>query len=222
MGIEMKGKLMKKHQNEVINKIIRVILPMSLCAVLMICSSLCIYASNTPAYGGKITRGVSNVTIYLDYNSGMANWENYVVKAADNWVDPGSGMTNPIKITFVSSNSASTMDFYSKSSSFWSSSGSTTVLAETRMFSKGTRIYPSASSTTTWNYAEIYINDTNFRLSSFSNEQALGTVIHEMGHAFGLAHYNTNVNSIMCQTSYGRAVQRVQKCDNDAINAKYN
>ena len=43
-----------------------------------------------------------------------------------------------------------------------------------------------------------------------------------MGHAFGLAHNNSNVNSIMCQTSHSRAVQRVQQVDNDAVKSKYN
>ena len=56
---------------------------------------------------------------------------------------------------------------------------------------------------------------------NFSNEQATGIIIHEFGHAFGLDHNNTNVNSIMCQTSYGRVVQKVQKVDNDAILSKY-
>ena len=60
-----------------------------------------------------------------------------------------------------------------------------------------------------------------YKKSSFSNDQALGTLIHEMGHAFGLAHYNSNPNSIMCQTNKGRKVQRVQKTDNDTINAIY-
>lgn len=72
-----------------------------------------------------------------------------------------------------------------------------------------------------WLYTEIYIKDDNYKKSSFSNDQALGTLIHEMGHAFGLAHYNSNPNSIMCQASKGRNVQRVQKTDNDTINAIY-
>ena len=72
-----------------------------------------------------------------------------------------------------------------------------------------------------WLYTEIYINDDKYKKSSFSNDQALGTLIQEMGHAFGLAHYNSNPNSIMCQASTGRNVQRVQKTDNDTINAIY-
>ena len=72
-----------------------------------------------------------------------------------------------------------------------------------------------------WKYAEIHINHDEFKNPNFSNEQATGIIIHEFGHAFGLDHNNTNVNSIMCQTSYGRVVQKVQKVDNDAILSKY-
>ncbi|NCU34130.1 matrixin family metalloprotease [Candidatus Saccharibacteria bacterium] len=119
-------------------------------------------------------------------------------------------------MNFVSSNYGSNMDFYLRYNNFWGVSG---VLAETRFYSNtGSNIQPYTSN---WSFANIYINHDGYSLPSISNDMALGTTIHEMGHAFGLAHYNNNQYSIMCQTGYGRKVQRVQKTDNDAINQLY-
>jgi predicted Zn-dependent protease len=67
----------------------------------------------------------------------------------------------------------------------------------------------------------VHINNDAYRNPSFTNSQAQGTTTHEVGHALGLAHDNNNIYSIMCQTGYGRAVQTVQKVDNDAINILY-
>ena len=44
---------------------------------------------------------------------------------------------------------------------------------------------------------------------------------HELGHVLGLAHSNSNPYSIMCQTKYGRIVQKPQKIDNDEIVSMY-
>ena len=173
------------------------------------------YNTATQTYGNtKYTRGVGNVTVWINYNSGVGYWQSYINNARQNWMYPG--WSNPIYMNFVSSNYGSQLDLHLKYKSFW---GSDSVLAETRFYSStGARVQPQKSN---WYYSEIYINHDAFSKPSFSNEQALGTVIHEMGHAFGLAHNNTNVNSIMCQTAYGRRVQRVQKTDNDAINRLY-
>lgn len=44
---------------------------------------------------------------------------------------------------------------------------------------------------------------------------------HEIGHAFGLDHNNSNQYSIMCQMEFGRQVQSVQAVDNTALNGLY-
>lgn len=75
-----------------------------------------------------------------------------------------------------------------------------------------------------WLYSEICLNSE--KLPNYETAKQQGTITHEMGHAFGLHHYNTNAYSIMCQsyvsgTGLRRLVETVQQEDNDAINAKY-
>lgn len=167
----------------------------------------------TPTFGHKYVNGVGNIAIWLDYSSGVGYWQSYITNAANNWMYPG--WSNPIYTHFVSSNYGSNMDFYLRYNSFWGGSG---ILAETRFYnSGGSRVYPDSSN---WSFVNIYINDDSYKLPYITNDMALGTTIHEMGHAWGLAH-TTNVYSIMCQTGAGRVVQRVQQADNDAVNIIY-
>ncbi len=70
-----------------------------------------------------------------------------------------------------------------------------------------------------WLFAEIHINKPI--INSLSSYDQQGTIIHEFGHAWGLAHNQTNPNSIMCQLGSGRKVNTVQQVDNDAFNSKY-
>ena len=173
----------------------------------------------SPAFSGKFEQGVGNVTIYIDSDSGANYWQVYITGAANNWMYPGSGMSNPIYMQFVSSTYGSKIDVYCQNDSYWTNQGYYDVLAETKHYYSGVVIHPNSRN---WSFTEIHINDDNFRLSSFTNDQAQGTMIHEMGHTLGLNENNDNPYSVMCQLGAGRIVQRVQECDNNAIKAKYN
>lgn len=110
---------------------------------------------------------------------------------------------------------------YAKRNIYWASKGDgPNVLAETLFYDSNNRYFSPASIAKNWVWTEIYIHDDDFKKSSFSNDQALGTIIHEMGHAWGLTHPSDRY-SIVCQTGSGRAVQRVQRQDNDAVNRLY-
>ena len=78
-----------------------------------------IIAASTPVFGGKYKHGVGNVTVYIDNASGAGYWEVYMKGGVNNWMYPGSGMSNPIYMQFVSSNYGSKMDFYCKPNSYW-------------------------------------------------------------------------------------------------------
>lgn len=185
-------------------------------------AALCLFPTTsafavTPMYGHKYVNGVGSVAVWLDYGSGVGYWSSYITNAANNWMYPGSGMSNPIYMNFVSSNYGSNMDFYLRYNDFWGEPG---VLAETKFYVNG----PTQVNqwTTNWNFTNIYINHDSYSLPQITNDQALGTTIHEMGHAFGLDHYNTNSYSIMAQLGPGnRIVQRVQPTDNDSVNIIY-
>ncbi len=176
-------------------------------------------STETPVFGHVMTGGIGRVTIYVDGTTAptASYWEFLLVDAVDNWMYTGYG-ANAFYGIYVSSNVGSKMDIYGKTSSYWGADGPY-VLASTGFYD-GDNV-PVNPSYNDWYFAQIDLNDTVLRRDDISNTQATGTFIHEMGHAFGLAHNNSNVNSIMCQTGYGRAVQTVQKVDNDALNILY-
>lgn len=173
----------------------------------------------TPVYGHVMTGGIGRVTIYIDGTTSptAAYWETLLVDAVNNWMYTGYG-DNDFYGIYVSSNVGSKMDIYGRTSSYWGSDGPY-VLASTSFYdNNNAQISPYYND---WFSAQIDLNDTVLRRDDISNYQATGTFIHEMGHAFGLAHNNSNVNSIMCPTGSGRAVQTVQQVDNDALNNLY-
>lgn len=81
-----------------------------------------------------------------------------------------------------------------------------------------TKFYINFSWTSTingnWTKTRIYVDNDQGIISS-------GTMAHEVGHAFGLAHRITNQNSVMCQTRYGRKVSSPQSIDIDVLKHIY-
>lgn len=166
----------------------------------------------TPTFKYACSRGVC---VYYYIDGGNNNTFYTLIKnAANNWEHTDHGY-NPIYLYEKSSNSGTAMDFFNKTTTFW---GDSSILGETyHRNGSGARIDPNQAN---WLYSEIYLNTDS--LSELSDTIRQGTIGHEMGHAFGLAHYNNNpAGSIMCQLGSGRSVHTVQQEDNDAINAKY-
>lgn len=164
-------------------------------------------------YDAKFTRGVSNTCYYVD--SSASGYLSQVDTAMGNWVDTGYGW-NPIYATPVSSNYASHIDIYGSNiyddgyldyvtyayTSFWNTDG--TLVCE-----------KTTSPSYNYFYTEIIMNMT--RSESYETE----LMIHEMGHAFGLAH-SSSLYSVMYPGIYSSYVSTVQKEDHDTINYLYN
>ena len=86
------------------------------CYLVFFCALGCSVFAMTPTYenDAKFTRGVGNCCYYIDGTA--SGYSSNIVSAANNWEDTGYGW-NPIYMTAVSSNYATHMDFYSRTSS---------------------------------------------------------------------------------------------------------
>lgn len=164
----------------------------------------------TPPYTHKIrySRGVANTCYYVD--SSASTFVGAINTAANNWVYTGYG-ANPIYMTAVSSNRATHMDIYA---SYLDSKYSNTNAYTTIWSSSSTQM--SFEGTSNYFYAEIMLNRNNLN----ANTENTSTIIHEMGHCFGLDDWS-DAYSIMCSPKSDRKVTRVQQCDNDTINYLY-
>lgn len=172
-------------------------------------------AAYVPALGGKLTRGISRVSYYIDYNSGTGYYEYLIINAEHNWENPE--WSSPVNMIASSSKDETMLDIYTEHNSFFR--GDPNIAAVTMYYnSKGVSI--------TYNndyvFTRIYINDDANHYRNATEVQ--GTIIHEMGHAFGLDHPDRenpdNKKSIMSQSSF-RTVQTVQRVDTDALNRIY-
>lgn len=159
----------------------------------------------------KYSRSLNNTCYWI--SSSASGLTGHINNAAYDWAH----LSNPIVMTPVSSSYATHMDFYGKNSSFWQYAGPKVyVLGSTQHFnSSGAEIDSDTGGN--WFYADIYIN-----LDALNYNMSIqATVAHEMGHAFGLAHWNSNPYSIMAQDSCQRVVSTVQAADNQHLNQKY-
>lgn len=170
----------------------------------------------TPTFpnDAKFSRGVGNAYYYVDASA--SGYTQNINDSVNNWVDTGWGW-NPIYLYPVASNYATHIDYYLVDYT------SDSLLANTN-----NRAY-----TTFWDIDEngVLLNSggepmynyfyTEIKFSSY-HQMTVDTIIHEMGHAFGLAHYDSNAYSIMYPYRDYRMVTTVQKEDHDTINYLYN
>ena len=161
---------------------------------------------NQIKFNYRYDRSLNNTCYWV--SSSASTFTSAINNAAYDWAH----YSNPIVMTPVSSSYATHMDFYGKNSSYWAPYNG--VYGETQHYlNGGTYIYPDNGN---WFYADILLS-----LDDLPSANPQGTIAHEIGHAFVLAHWNSNPYSIMTQDSCGRIVSTVQEADNQHLNQKY-
>ncbi|MGN1384806.1 MAG: hypothetical protein ACI4XD_05940 [Clostridia bacterium] len=129
------------------------------------------------------------------------------------WVySNGTGRYTPISFRQTSVQSNSIIDFY-KGSYY---SYATGYIGETKFYINSNEVSPKSVN---WYWCKIELNSPVF--DTLTDFNKTGTVSHEIGHAFGLAHPDTLTHSVMPQLGQGRYVNGPQGIDFDEINVKY-
>lgn len=164
----------------------------------------------TPTFPNEIrfSRGVGNTCYWISNTA--SNYGSEINSAANNWMY--TGWDNPIYMTAVSSNYATHMDFYGVHLG-----SASDVLAYTLFFNDYGMEISSQNGNTNYFYTEIWLNTNS--VNGYTAHHP-SVVKHEMGHAFGLSHWN-NMYSIMHVIVDNQQVTTVQKVDNDTINYLY-
>ncbi len=159
----------------------------------------------------KFTRGVSKAYYYVD--STANSYIPRINAAVDNWVDTGYGW-NPIYLSPVASNYATHIDFYRANYQQDSVLDSNTIAYAGFWDINSNRVSKAGyGPSVNYFYTEVKMN-TAF-------DTATSTIIHEMGHCFGLAHSSDHY-SIMYPYANETYVTTVQRDDHDTINYLYN
>lgn len=179
--------------------------------VILFCILFSTKVSAYSLFGARFTRGVGNTCYYVD--SSASAYTSRINAAANNWVHTGYGY-NPIYMTAVSSSHGTHIDLYGNTTSYW---GDPNIRGETIMFNSAAQDMTNQISTTNWVYAEIHLNTSVIATNTIETQ---GTIAHEMGHCFGLAHVN-DPNCLMYRYSNGRNTHVVTADENNGINALY-
>lgn len=159
--------------------------------------------AKVPTLGGYLSRGVDRMCYYVD--SSASSYTSSINTGINRWTNSGYSPSDFIHMTAVSSNYATDVDYYAFDEEDFPVSS---VTALTTYFSSSGM---GTSDARPYYYTEILINKDAF--ASFTSFEKIGTMAHELGHAFGLDENNKNTSSIMCQISSGRTVNKVSSED---------
>lgn len=159
-----------------------------------------------------ITWNIENIWYYVD--SSVSSYYTYLIsRGADNWVHTGVGYNKLYPLTKTTNKTLSAVDFYSKSLPY-NTLGTTTMYK--RVNGNAVVVNPENEN---WLFAEIVLDEN--QLNTFEERLRLVCIVHELGHAWGLAH-NPNVYSVMWpNTDMDSSVTGVMAIDNETFNYLY-
>lgn len=163
-----------------------------------------------PAEPYRNYRGISGQTYYID--SSCNNFLGHVNNGINSWKPT-------ITLSQASSNSSTSIDFFGVAKNYYASDPSAPSdwighCDHWISSSEVDGIYKS------WAYSIINLNRDEMVGSSLTSNQKKATVAHEMGHAYGLAHYDIS-GTIMVPSVSKMTVYEPSSIDRTAINLKY-
>ena len=161
-----------------------------------------------------LAEGVGAVDYYI--TDSASSYTSLIGAAAYSWMYTGYG-DNPIYMYQTTNFNASNMDIYAQNDGLQAGYTACTFYVDVR--TEGHIIVDPTTSF--WDYGEVYLNTYPSLFPALADVTKQGVICHEMGHVFGLAHNNDNINSIMCQLGYGRVVYKPGLADHYGINAMY-
>jgi len=167
----------------------------------------------TPAFAYRQTSGLTGVKYFI--SNSASQFTNYIDNGVSRW--------NPtINLSKITDSMTSDIDFYAVDKDHFDYIGD---LGDT--WAGVSLGYTSSTNYIDrdlghWDYSEISLNTQTFLNSTIAtDEQKRGVIAHELGHSFGLKHYNT-LSSIMYPTGNVDGVSTTpQNIDRTAINYKY-
>lgn len=163
----------------------------------------------TPAYPYKNYRGSSG-TYYIA--SSCNGFIQHIQNGINNW-------KSNISLTQTSSNDSTSIDFYGVPCDYYANDPT----APDDWLGHADRWVLSTSInalTNNWAYSIINLNTSEFNGSGITSSQKAAVVAHEMGHGYGLAHYETS-GTIMYPHLVGMTVSSPGYVDRYAIDLKY-
>ncbi|AEE95720.1 peptidase M10 [Mahella australiensis] len=160
-----------------------------------------------------------NDTLYYHVNSSSTLYDAIITKAVNSW----NATSTPIY--YKKDLTDGLIEIYSVLNIPPAPDGSV-ELAETRFF-HWLQVDPSSSN---WFWTEIHTNQNSHGYPSLSTVNKQGTMAHEFGHSFGLAHLTSTqlsevkskgIQVIMLQIAQGRTTYLPQTDDCTGINSLY-
>jgi len=178
---------------------------------------LAIQSVDAARFPGKLMSGIGNYgrnTQYYYVTPSAGSMRGQINSRMSAWTNSnGTGAYTPISFRETGNQGSSVIDFHK--GSWWSASQGIAGYAE--HYVGGNPV----STNQNWYWGLVKLNSPTFdRLSDYTKQ---GTIAHEVGHVFGLAHPTSRPypNSVMLQIGQGRNTNGPQGIDFNDINIKY-